>query len=154
MTINADGLLQYATSTARHRAGRSKAPDTLATVALILTALPILVLLVFAVLYLHSFIIRAGATAAQSVMALPFVAAALGAIVTGVLMKRPGKNLVAWAMSLCTIAVLLTAASPVVYSFTKMMAEEFCEDAPGGRGYTGTDAPEEVSAICDWARSG
>lgn len=116
---NSEGLFQYAESPVRHRAGRSKVPDTLAMVVLILTALPILLLFVFTALYLHSFITGTGAIRSQSVMFLPFVAAALGAVVTGVLLKCARTNRRAWVMSLCTITLLLAAVFPPAYSFSK-----------------------------------
>ncbi|WP_028280197.1 hypothetical protein [Arthrobacter sp. H5] len=153
MTTNSEGRLHYAKLPARHRVRRSKKPDALATAVLIFTALPILAVLCFAVSYLHSFIMGAGITGAQSVMYLPYVAATLGAVMTCVLMKRARTNRMAWAMSLCTVALLLAAAFPLTYSITKAITEESCEDAPGGRGYAGTSAPEEALAVCDWART-
>ncbi len=101
---------------------------------LILTFLPILVLFWFA--------------GSQGVMSLPFVVAALGAVATGAVMGRAKTNRQAWAMSLCTVALLLIAASPPVYGLTMGFTDEWCESQPGGRGYSGHLAPEESPAVC------
>lgn len=128
-------------------------PGRLVTVALIITFLPILLLIVLSVGYITSFATGAGVVWGQVLMFLPFLAAVLAAVVTGVLMKRVATNRMAWAMSLCTITLLLVAAFPPAYSFSKAMADELCESAPGGRGYYGPAAPEEAPAICHWART-
>jgi membrane protease YdiL (CAAX protease family) len=152
MTTNAEGRFQYARS-ARHRSDRSQAPGALVAGVLILTFLPILVLLWVTVGSLQSFIRGTGITGAQTIMVLPFAAAALGAVVTGVLMKRAKTNRRAWAMALCTSALLLVAAFPPAYILTMTIAEELCESQPGGRGYSGPLTPEESPAVCGWARS-
>lgn len=82
LSKNSEGLHQYAKSSARDRAGRTRAFGALTLVALILTAIQLAIVL------------------------------------------------------------------PIVYSFSKSMVEEFCESAPGGRGYSGDKAPEVVSAVC------
>lgn len=50
-------------------------------------------------------------------------------------------------------ALMLIAVLPFAYFLSKSLTEELCESEPGGRGYSGDKAPEEASAICDWARS-
>ncbi|MBD7994634.1 hypothetical protein H9639_04920 [Arthrobacter sp. Sa2CUA1] len=119
---------------------------------LIPTFLPVLFVVLFSTVSFVSFIGTSGAGYSQAATGLPFLAAALAAIVTGVLMKRATTNRRAWALSLCTVVLLLVAASPPVYSLSKAAAEELCESAPGGRGYPGP-AATEAPGICGWARN-
>lgn len=56
--------------------------------------------------------------------------------------------------ALTLTAVVLVSVLLLVFTFGKAMTEEFCESAPGGRGYSGEKSPEEVSAVCAWARRG
>ena len=132
---------------------RSTKPDLLVLWILIPTFLPILFVALSSVAYLASFVTGTGATGSQATMFLPFLAAAFAAVATGVLMRQAATNRRAWAMSLCTVTLLLIAASPPVLSFSKAAAEELCESAPGGRGYPGTTAPDAAPGICGWARN-
>lgn len=130
---------------------RSGGPGFLVLMTLFFTFLPILLLVVLSLATIGSFVRGTGATGDQVLTSLPFLAAVLAAVVTGVLLRRAETNRRAWAMSVCTVALLLVAAFPPAYSFGKAMAEELCESAPGGRGYSG--APNEPPGICHWARS-
>ncbi|MBD8042637.1 hypothetical protein H9638_02305 [Arthrobacter sp. Sa2BUA2] len=132
---------------------RSNKPDLLVLWVLILTFLPILFVVLFSLVTFASSIAGSGAVWSQVATSLPFLAAALAAVVTGVLMKRAATDRRAWALSVCTVVLLLVAASAPVISFSKAAAEEFCESAPGGRGYAETAAPEETPGICGWARN-
>lgn len=51
------------------------------------------------------------------------------------------------------LALLLATVLYLAYGLSKGLADEFCESEPGGRGDSGDKAPEEASAVCDWARS-
>ncbi|WP_312182067.1 hypothetical protein [Arthrobacter sp.] len=132
---------------------RSNKPDLLVLWVLIPTFLPALFVVLLSLVTFASFIAGSGARWSQAVTFVPFLASALAAIATGVLMKRAPTDRRAWVLSLCTVVLLLLAASAPVLSFSKAAAEEFCESAPGGRGYPGTAAPEETPSICSWARN-
>lgn len=133
------------------RPPRSRKPQKVASAVLVVTILPILLLvLLFAVTFV-SFVQRSGAVWGQVWIYLPFLASLLASVVTWRAMKRAETNRKAWAMCLCTVALLFIAASPPFYSLSKGAAEELCESSPGGRGYSG--ASYEAPGICDWARS-
>lgn len=67
--------------------------------------------------------------------------------------RRPPALGVLTFVALIVTALVLAYVLQFAYFFSKSLAEEFCESAPGGRGYSGDKAPEEVSAVCSWARS-
>lgn len=111
-------------------------------IVLVVTLLPILFLVVLTAATIVSCARGTGAVWAQVTMYLPFFVSVLDAVVAGVLMRRAETTRRAWVMSLCAATLLVVAAFPPVYSFSKAMAEELCENAPGGRGYYG--APHEA----------
>lgn len=120
---------------------------------LLVTFIPVLLVVLSGVVHGLSLAAGRGVSWAEALMVLPFLAAALAAVVTGFRINRAVTNRGAWALALCTVALLLAASTPFAYVLTKTAAETLCESTPGGVWYSGTQGPGDAPGVCQWARS-
>lgn len=128
---------------------RSRTPVTLATAAWVITGLPAVAGAIAAVSYLASFFSGTGATFSQALTFAPSLVAPAGAVCTYVALRRSTTTRRAWQWSSLTMALLLVASAPLTVSFGQAALGEWCEGAPGGRGWSGgISSQDEVPVLC------
>lgn len=128
---------------------RSQTPVTLATAAWVITGLPALAAAALAGSHLMSFFAGTGATLSQALIFTPFLLAPAGAVCTYVALRRSATTRRAWQWSSLTMALLLIVSVPVAVSFGQAALGEWCEGAPGGRGWPGgISSQDEVPVLC------
>ncbi|MGW9403614.1 hypothetical protein ACWGQ2_06525 [Arthrobacter sp. NPDC055585] len=132
-------------------AARSGRPGPLVLCAVVFTFVPVLPLVLTPILFVSSMAQGRGVSP-ESLFLLPFLAAVVAAVVTGVLAHRAVTGRRAWTMAVCTAGLLFVASAPVSFAFTKISVEGICEYAPGGV-FGSTERPEDAPGICQWARS-
>ncbi|MCC3289779.1 hypothetical protein [Arthrobacter sp. zg-Y1110] len=131
-----------------HAAPPPQAPLTLGMTVWAICGVPALIGAVLAAASLQSALAGTGATRDQALRFLPFLLTFFGAVAAYIVLRRATSAGQAWLCSTLTGTLLLVGALPVTLSLGGALVSEWCEDAPGGRGYSPSGAAEEVPWLC------